>query len=172
MTIVRELCAKLDGSVYLTSRNEERGLAAVEELKKAGLNPKFHQLDINDEASVTRLRDYLAQTYGGLDVLVNNAAILLRYNEEKYSPLFGNQAQETLQTNFFDTHRVCNILFPILRPHARVVNLSSMLGHLTMITGQDSAAVELRAKLSSPDLTYDELHKLMQNFVEYGSVSH
>ena len=39
------------------------------------MNPKFHQLDINDQGSVERLRDFLKENYGGLDVLVNNAAI-------------------------------------------------------------------------------------------------
>ena len=59
----------------ITARNEERGLAAVEALNKEGLSPKFHQLDINDSVSIQRLRDFLKETYGGLDVLVNNAAI-------------------------------------------------------------------------------------------------
>ena len=37
--IVRALCKKYDGDVYLTSRDEGRGLEAVELLKKEGLNP-------------------------------------------------------------------------------------------------------------------------------------
>ena len=145
---------------------EERGLAAVEELKKLGLNPKFHLLNINDESSVLTLRDYLKDNYGGLDVLVNNAAILLPFKEGLSNDVFAEQAKSVMQTNYFDTQRVCKILFPILKPHARVVNLSSMLGHLTQIPGEDSVAVELRAKLSSSDLTYEELDGLMQNFVE------
>ncbi len=152
--------------MYLTSRNKERGETAVEELKKLGLEPKYHQLDINDESSVVRFRDYLQEIYGGLDVLVNNAAILFPFKEGSSDELFAEHAHSTMQTNYFDTQRACKILFPILRPHARVVNLSSMLGHLSQITGQDSTAVELRAKLASPDLTYEELDCLMQNFVE------
>ncbi|KAI9565874.1 hypothetical protein GHT06_009672 [Daphnia sinensis] len=163
---VKALCANFEGSVYLTSRNEERGLAAVEELKKIGLQPKFHQLDINDESSVLRLRDYLKDTYGGLDVLVNNAAILLPFKEGMSDDTFAEHACTVMQTNYFDTHRACKILFPILKPHARVVNLSSMLGHLTQIPGEDSVAVNLRAKLASPDLTYEELDSLMHNFVD------
>ena len=166
LAIVKELCAKFDGSVYLTSRNEERGVTAVEELKKLGLAPKYHQLDLNDETSVLKFRDHLTSTYGGLDVLVNNAAILFPFKEGSSDELFAEHACKTMQTNYFDTRRVCNILFPILRPHARVVNLSSMLGHLSQITGQDSTAVELRTKLASLNLTYEELDRLMQNFVE------
>jgi len=62
----------------LTARDVTRGLNAVSELEKQGLKPKFHQLDIGDNESIERFRDYLKNTYGGLDVLVNNAAILLK----------------------------------------------------------------------------------------------
>lgn len=166
LATVKALCSDFEGSVYLTSRNEERGLAAVEELKKIGLQPKYHQLDINDESSVLRLRDYLKDTYGGLDVLVNNAAILLPFKEGMSDDIFAEHACTVMQTNYFDTQRACKILFPILKPHARVVNLSSMLGHLTHIPGEDSVAVNLRAKLASPDLTYEELDSLMHSFVD------
>ena len=46
---------------------------AVSELNKEGLHPKFHQLDIEDMASVDKLKCHLVENYGGLDVLVNNA---------------------------------------------------------------------------------------------------
>lgn len=75
MEIVRGLCKKFDGDVYLTARDTTRGKAAVEKLKEQGLNPKFHQLDINDQKSVDELRDYIKNTHGGFDLLVNNAAI-------------------------------------------------------------------------------------------------
>ena len=58
-----------------SARDEGRGQAALKELQGEGLNPKFHQLDIDDSASITRLRDFLKEQYGGLDVLVNNAGI-------------------------------------------------------------------------------------------------
>ena len=76
---MRALCKQLDnGVIYLTSRNEERGKEAVAKLNQEGLEPKFHQLDIADQASVDRLRDHLKETYGGLDVLINNAGIAFK----------------------------------------------------------------------------------------------
>ena len=167
--IIKELCAKFDGIVYLTSRDEARGQSAVEQLNKIGLHPKFHQLDIDDENSVIRLRDHLKETYGGLDVLINNAAIATwvnNYMQPSTEP-FREQATATLRTNFFNTLNICKILFPILRPHARVVNLSSSLGHLKLITGKTKAAIELMAKLSSSDLTEEELCKMMEQFIKY-----
>ena len=79
---MRALCKQLDdGIVYLTSRDEGRGKAAVEELKKENLNPRFHQLDINDQESITRLRDHLVKEHGGLDILVNNAGIAFKVSQ-------------------------------------------------------------------------------------------
>jgi len=160
--IVKELCSKFDGHVYLTARDEGRGKAAVEELNKLGLHPKFHQLDIGDETSVIRLRDHLQAEYGGLDVLVNNAGIAFKNSATES---FGVQAAVTLQTNYFDTNRACNILFPILKAHARVVNLSSVMGHLSKMKGESPATAELKSKLTSPTLTVEELTELMHSFV-------
>ncbi|XP_049858337.1 carbonyl reductase [NADPH] 3-like [Schistocerca gregaria] len=82
--IARGLCQKFDGTVYLTARDETRGLKAIEELKKNGLNPKFHQLDIDNLESIKRFQDYIKEKYGGLDVLVNNAAIAYKVNRYWY----------------------------------------------------------------------------------------
>ena len=55
LAIVRALCKKFSGDVYLTSRDEGRGKEAIESLKKEGLHPKFHCLDICNEETVEKL---------------------------------------------------------------------------------------------------------------------
>ncbi|XP_047113995.1 carbonyl reductase [NADPH] 1-like [Schistocerca piceifrons] len=158
LAIVRSLCEKFDGTVYLTARDVKRGEAAVDELKKDGLKVKFHQLDIDDQNSIDRFSDFLKENYEGLDILVNNAAIA--YPVES-TLSFGEQAENTIRVNFFGVLATCKALFPLLRPHARVVNLSSSEGHLTKIPGDS-----LRKKFSNPDLTEEELCDLMRQFVE------
>lgn len=166
LQIVKELCAKFDGDVYLTSRDDARGKAAVEECNKLGLYPRYHQLNVDEEESVLKLRDHLKETHGGLDVLVNNAAILIRFQKGSAEE-FAQQAEATMQTNYFNLSRACKILFPLLRANARVVNISSDFGHLSEVNGTSPAAAELRSKLSSSQLTNEELDELMQDFVEY-----
>ena len=61
-------------SIY-TGRNEKLGQEAVKKLNEEGLRPKFHQLDVCDKASIERFKNHLQTTYGGIDILVNNAAI-------------------------------------------------------------------------------------------------
>ncbi|XP_063244170.1 carbonyl reductase [NADPH] 1-like [Bacillus rossius redtenbacheri] len=156
--IVKGLCQKYDGAVYLTARDVGRGQAAVAELQKLGLKPNFHQLDVDDQTSIDKFRDYLKEKYVGLDVLVNNVGIA--YKHDATEP-FGEQAENTIKTNYFSLLNVCHALFPLLRPHARVVNLSSSMGHLLKIPGE-----ELRGRLADPNLTEETLGALMLEFVE------
>ncbi|CAG7699118.1 unnamed protein product, partial [Allacma fusca] len=82
-----------------------------------GLKPAFHQLDIDSLDSIKAFRKYLESTHGGIDVLVNNAA--MAYKQGATEP-FGEQAEHTVRVNFLGTLNVCNELFPLLRKHARV----------------------------------------------------
>ena len=163
--IVRGLAEQFDGSVYLTARNVERGSKSVKELEKEGLNVSFHQLDIDDKSSIEKLCEYMKQNYGGIDVLVNNAGIA--FKNAATEPMHV-QAQVTIQTNYFGTKQVCDILFPILKPGARVVNVSSSAGFLLNVCGEEPAATELRKKLESSDttLTIEELDGLMNQFIK------
>ncbi|XP_070198553.1 carbonyl reductase [NADPH] 3-like isoform X4 [Littorina saxatilis] len=156
--IVRALCQKFDGDVILTSRDEGRGKEAVKELNGEGLNPKFHLLDIDDVATVDRLHDFVQQEYGGLDVLVNNAGIA--YKNSSTAP-FSEQAEVTVKSNFWGTLNVCDKLFPLLRPHARVSNVSSMVSQMTI----KKCSNEVQERFKDPYLTMDGLKKLMTEFV-------
>ncbi|XP_042892815.1 carbonyl reductase [NADPH] 1-like [Penaeus japonicus] len=161
--MMKELCAKFDGIVYLTARDEGRGLAAVEELKKLGHTAHFHQLDIDNADSISKFTNYIKNTYGGLDVLVNNAAI--NYKSTGPEP-FSEKAENAIRVNFFGTLALCRSLFPLLRPHARVSTVSSSSGHLLRINGNEPQASALREKFASPSLTEEELCDLMNQFVE------
>ena len=60
---------------YLIARNVDYGKKAIEELKKLGLEAKYHQLDIQNLESINKFAAYLKENYGRIDVLVKNAAI-------------------------------------------------------------------------------------------------
>ena len=52
------------------------GKKALTEIKNLGIsNVKYQQLDITDQKSIDRFAKYIKDTHGGLDVLINNAAI-------------------------------------------------------------------------------------------------
>ncbi|XP_025420436.1 carbonyl reductase [NADPH] 3-like, partial [Sipha flava] len=96
--VVKALCEKFDGDVYLTARDTERGRMAVESLNRLGLKPKFHQLDITDDGSLAEFKGFVRDNYAGIDVLVNNAAIAFKMDATEP---FAVQADETMRVNYF-----------------------------------------------------------------------
>uniref|UniRef100_A0A8D1LQH9 Carbonyl reductase (NADPH) n=1 Tax=Sus scrofa TaxID=9823 RepID=A0A8D1LQH9_PIG len=159
LAIVRELCRQFSGDVVLTARDVVRGQAAVKQLEAEGLSPRFHQLDINDLQSIRVLRDFLCKEYGGLDVLVNNAAIAPKTANP--TP-FHTQAEMMMKTNFVGTRDVCTELLPLIRPKGRVVNVSSTEG----VRALNECSPELQQKFKSETITEEELVGLMNKFVE------
>lgn len=156
--IVRALCSKFAGDVYLTARDKDRGLSAVKELQKEGLNPKFHLLDIENTESIKTLASFITKEYGGIDVLVNNAAIAYKVNS---TAPFSEQAENTVKINFYATLNVCKELFPLLKPHARVINVSSSAGRLSNIPSK-----ELQQKFLNKNLSEQQLCELMDQFIK------
>ncbi|XP_027351363.1 (+)-neomenthol dehydrogenase-like [Abrus precatorius] len=153
------ICKKLASSgivVLLTARNEKRGLEAVERLKEFGLSDLvvFHQLDVDDPASVANLVDFIKTQFGKLDILVNNAAVtggklldgdpLLRkrkgeqieWSEVGYQTY--ELAEKCVETNFYGVERVTEALVPLLQlsTSPRIVNISSRAGFLKNISNE------------------------------------
>jgi len=148
--IVRALATKLTSSViFLTARNESLGKAAVADLQKTGLmNIQFHQLDIIDEKSVIDLMQFIKAKHGGLDILVNNAAVATK-----------GAFRTIIETNYFGTRTVLKYLLPLIRPEGRVVTVSSARGRPSLL------GEKLRSQFLDPTLTKGKLDELMQKFV-------
>ncbi|XP_005987953.1 carbonyl reductase 1-like [Latimeria chalumnae] len=158
--IVKGLCRHpYPGDVILTARNEALGRAAVEELRRDGLTPLFHQLDIREKASIEKLVAFLLQNYGGVDVLVNNAGIAFKVSATES---FGHQAEVTVRTNFFGTLEISRLLLPIVKPLGRVVNVSSFVS----IRSLQKCSPDLQAKFRNGAIMEEELVNLMNKFVQ------
>ena len=156
--LLRELSDTTD--VVLTARDVQRGEAAAQELRAAagdaGERLVFRQLDLCDSASVDAFREWLGGAYDGLDCLVNNAGFAFK---SAATEPFAQQAEETCAVNFVGTLRVCQALLPMLRPHARVVNVSSVAGASTILSPA------LRARVLAPELGVDELRCFVDEFI-------
>ena len=63
---------------FAAARNPERGEGAVKQLEEEGLQPEFLPLDVDSEESIRTAKETVEKKYGRLDVLINNAAVLLR----------------------------------------------------------------------------------------------
>ncbi|GJQ71694.1 hypothetical protein Trydic_g11388 [Trypoxylus dichotomus] len=158
--VVKGLCQKFNGVVYLTSRNVARGEAAIKKLKELGYHPSFHQLDVNDQESVNKFKDHILTTHGGIDILVNNAGVMYSETPQDYEN-FLKQAEDTIETDYFALLRVSEAFLPLLRKDGRIVNVSSSAGHLSRLPSAD-----LRTKFSSNTLTVSQLNELVNQYLK------
>ncbi|XP_034836811.1 carbonyl reductase [NADPH] 3-like [Maniola hyperantus] len=156
--IVKGLCEKFQGTVYLTSRDEKRGKAACEDLKNLGYNPEYHQLDVTDDKSVAKFCSYFRSQNKKIDLLINNAGILF-LKDSKEPKIY--QAEQTLHVNFFALVNFTEAILPLINNKATILNITSSSGHLSRIPSE-----ELRKKINDPNLNLEELRVFMKNYVE------
>jgi carbonyl reductase 1 len=123
------------------------GLVAARELGLATT-----PLDVSDPASIARLVHSLDGRQLGIDVLVHNAGVAFKGFDARV-------ARDTLAVNFFAVLRLTEALLPYLRPHARVVIVSSGLGD------RSALAPELRARFADGALDRAGLVALMEAFI-------
>lgn len=120
-------------TIYIGARDQNRGTAATEKLRQAGIEARFIQIDLADFKTVEKAAATLEREEGRLDILVNNAGIM---STEDGSPLNTDLqvVRDTFETNFFGALYVTQKMVPLLKksPAARVVNVSSGLGSLTL----------------------------------------
>lgn len=69
--------AREGAAVVVADINEPEGSAVVNQLKASGLEALFVPTDVSNEGAVIRLVNATLEKYGRIDVLYNNAAILL-----------------------------------------------------------------------------------------------
>ncbi|MBK8899144.1 MAG: SDR family oxidoreductase [Candidatus Competibacteraceae bacterium] len=72
-----EALARKGARVIVASRTESELTATVARLRAAGLNAAYQVLDVADDAAVQTVFEGIAVEFGRLDILINNAAILL-----------------------------------------------------------------------------------------------
>lgn len=122
-----------DGHLVVATARDTTALSELcAKLRMAGHAIEPHALDVTDDASVATLRDWIAQRFGRVDVLINNAGILIDHYGTSILDLPLDALRTTLETNLFGMIRVTQALMPLMRTSraGRVVNLSSGMGQL------------------------------------------
>ena len=130
LEIVKQLAMK-QITVILTSRNSANGEAAVRKLAKEGIKRVVPmELDVSSQVSVNRILDKVEKTFGRLDILVNNAAILIDEDDVTASKANLETVKITLETNLIGAWSMCKAFIPLMkrRGYGRIVNVSSGAG--------------------------------------------
>ncbi len=110
-----------------TTQSGAENIAAA--LKAAGINGTGMALDVNDAAQVDAVLKEIAEKFGVITILVNNAGVtrdtlLMRMSEEDWDTV--------ISTNLKSVFRLSQaVLRPMMKArYGRIINISSVVGHM------------------------------------------
>jgi NAD(P)-dependent dehydrogenase (short-subunit alcohol dehydrogenase family) len=114
--------ASMGAEVVIGARDAARGQAVVDDLTREGGRAELLPVDMGSFASVRQAAGRFAAAHRKLDVLVNNAAVVVR---DRRLSVDGHEL--TWATNFLGAFLLTRELLPALKnaPAPRVVNVSS-----------------------------------------------
>jgi NAD(P)-dependent dehydrogenase (short-subunit alcohol dehydrogenase family) len=116
--------AGMGAEVVVTGRNRERGEEAVEEVRHESGNQKVSLLlaDLAVQAEVRGLAEEFKEQHDRLDVLLNNAGLILNHRTETPDAI-----ETTLAVNHLAPFLLTNLLLDVLKESApsRIVTVSS-----------------------------------------------
>lgn len=147
------------------SRNPEAGRQAVAELRSEGIPAEFLVFEATSAADRETAYTYFETHHGRLDILVNNAGLSLEGQpaesigrENATSSVSEEILRQTLEANFFSVVLLTHKLLPLLKksPAGRIVNVSSVLGSLTLHS--DPAAAIYPIKMFAYDTSKTALN--------------
>jgi NAD(P)-dependent dehydrogenase (short-subunit alcohol dehydrogenase family) len=141
---------KLGANVIIGSRHPQNGEEAVEKLRSEGVEAEVLLLNITSGEDHQKAYEYINRRYGKLDILINNAGVQREIEHltpaNLTSTISTDALRETFDANFFSQVELTRQLLPLLRsaPAARIVNLSSILGSLTLHADQNSPIYDMK----------------------------
>ncbi len=129
--VARQLARK-GFHVFVGARNRKAGREAVDEIVKDGGKASFLEIDVSDADSVIAAEREFSKMADHLDVLVNNAGIIVD-GDKAILEISDDLLKKTLETNTLGPLRVTRAFVHLLRKSKapRVINVSSGGGQLT-----------------------------------------
>jgi len=149
--------ARLGAKVFATMRNVPRpeASALLEEARREGLDLEILELDVtSDEQARSAVREAEQRSGGVLDVLVNNAGVVIGGPVEAHDM---EAARLAFETNVFGVQRVTRAALPAMRARkgGLIVNVSSQQGRVVMPGGGLYSATKFALEAMSEQMAYE-----------------
>lgn len=135
---VARLLTRQNIHVIIGARDVDKGREAAVSLAKTGGSAEGIALDVTDAASREAALAEIALRFSAVDILVNNAAVLVDKPGGFSASVFDmtpDTMHETFETNVIAPAQLIRALVPSMkaRGFGRVVNVSSMAGQLSQM---------------------------------------
>ncbi|KAJ4397902.1 hypothetical protein N0V91_010593 [Didymella pomorum] len=142
-TVAALTAASASYHVIIGSRSLDKGKAALSKIESLN-NPgttSLIQLDVTSDSSISSAFTSISQSFGRLDVLINNAGICPEPSDAKWPTR--NELKSIFDTNVFGPTLVTQAAIPLLQKakDPRIINVTSSLGSIsTRLNPQDIVA--------------------------------
>jgi NAD(P)-dependent dehydrogenase (short-subunit alcohol dehydrogenase family) len=127
---------KLGYTILVGSRDALKGEVAARQLRDDGVDAKVMKLDVGKQSDIDAAAASIESEYGKLDVLVNNAGVMIEkgWTKNTTSETTLENLRATFDTNLFAVFAVTKSMLPLLRRSeaGRIVNVSSILGSVSL----------------------------------------
>lgn len=123
--------ARRENSLLLTARREERLESLAAEVRKLGSEPLLVAGDITDASVRSRLLAQAEDSFGGLDILINNAGV---GGIGTFESADESRLRKIMEVNFFAPAELIRSALPLLKQSddGVIVNIGSVLGHFAV----------------------------------------
>lgn len=130
------LLARAGAEVIIVGRNQERGIEQEKNIIAEGGKARFFQADVSNKSDIEDLRLLVEKEYGRLDIMFNNAGILLTGSLEEITD---EDWDRIYDVNVKATMYMCKAFMPVLKKNKGVIlNNASINGLHSYIKGQRS----------------------------------
>src|SRR5450759_1636631 len=143
------LFAAQGAKVVVAEFSESAGIETVRLVREAGGEATFIRVDVSNEADAKRMVDHALMTYGGLDVLYNNAGVM---PEADHSVIDTEVAvwDQVMAVNVRGVFLGCKYAIPAMqaRGGGSIINIASFVAILGCSVPQDAYTASKGALLS------------------------
>lgn len=126
-------------NVIITVRDEEKGNKAISDFSSGDNQIDYVVMDVDDSNSVTRGSKTISQIFNNIDLLFNNAGILLKEYDTPTLDTSEESILKTFNTNTLGVIRVCKAIVPLMQEGGRIINISSGMGQLDKMESGSTA---------------------------------
>ena len=123
--------------IIIGAYDMDLGAQAVKELEELGIQADLYKCDVTKREEIKALAEAIDEKYGYLSILINNAGIA----GPMTPPSLTSEAdlRKTMETNFFGATAMVQEFLPLLKKSesAKIINISSDLGSLTLASDKD-----------------------------------
>jgi 3-oxoacyl-[acyl-carrier protein] reductase len=124
--------AKQGAKVIVADINKANAINVEEEINTEGMEAKAVFVDVSNEQSTLHLVQEAADTYGKIDILVNNAAIFSTIKMKKMEDITEEEWDSMMNVNLKGVFLCSKAVVPVMKKQrsGRIINISSAAVYL------------------------------------------